>query len=164
LPLWPPPMAHAALTSFVQQLPQCAAHGGGVARALAGALANAPKSFAAEQCAALLRGVTAHGALVLKPALQRADVSALLLGVLCRATDQTLDDLVAFYGLLLPLAASSEHPWALLNAVLPTVDAAHAAIIQMALTSLQAGAMGFKCAEAHAAFGQRLQAHLASLA
>ena len=133
VPLWPQAMVHLALGSFVQLLSTRAREQSGpVARVLATCLANAPKRLQPDQCESLLRAITAHGGAILKQSLQRADVSALLLGILC-AQDQSLEARAAFYGVLLPLATSSEPPWSLLNAVLPTVDANHAALLQQAI-------------------------------
>ena len=65
--------------------------------------------------------------------------------------------------MLLPIGGSSESPWALLNALLPAATAAHAAMLQQAAAMLQPEAMAANCRDAHAAFGGRLQQHLASL-
>ena len=61
------------------------------------------------------------------------------------------------------LAATSETPWALLNALLPVANAAHAALLQNATAALPKDGIAENCKAAHAAFAQRLQQHLASL-
>jgi len=160
LPLWPPTVVHAMLMSFISQLPtRGREQTSAVARALATKLANAPKGMQPNECEALLRAITAHGSAVVKQSLQRADVNALLLGILCRG-DQGLEPLAEFYGVLLPLAATCEPPWALLNAALPTVEVSHAALLQEAMRLLQPEAMTDKCSEAREAFSQRLQQRL----
>ncbi|KAL1500042.1 hypothetical protein AB1Y20_012719 [Prymnesium parvum] len=160
LPLWPQPTVHAVLQSFVEQLPSCAA---APARALASAMATAVSLLLPQQSVALLRAVVAHGALVLKSSLQRADVNALLLGLLPHVAEQSLDDLAAFYGLLVPLCATCEPPWALLSAVLPTANVNHASIMQMALGSLRPNTTTAKFAEAQRLLSQHLEQHIAAM-
>ena len=136
LPLWTAQMVFSVLLSFVKQLPTTLREQPAVppsVRTLAKALANAPKALVPEQCVQLLQGTTAHGADVLQRGLQRSDLTALLLGVLCRGVpEQSLAELTAFYAVLLPLANTREEPWALLNAALPTIAGPHAALLEQA--------------------------------
>ena len=80
---------------------------------------------------------------MLKQALERSDVRALLVGLLCcpGMAETCPAPLQAFYAALLPVAASSETPWALLNAMLPIANAVHTAMLQRRLCS---GSMAVK--------------------
>ena len=168
LPLWPPQVQSACLLSLLEQLPQCLKQQSGPlpdVPTLAACLASLPKLLPPDQTARLLEATTAHGPTVLKQALERSDVTALLLGLLCcpGMAETCPAPLQAFYAALLPIAASSETPWALLNAMLPVANAAHAGMLQRAAAALAPETMAANCREAHAAFGQRLNEHIASL-
>ena len=128
-------------------------------------LASLPKNLVAEQSASLLQATIAHGHETLGAVLQRSDVTALLLGVLCSdgLAEQCAPALSAFYAALLPLAAAAETPWALLNAILPVVKASHGALLQAALGQLSTDSIAPACQPAHAAFSTRLTEHLAAL-
>lgn len=137
LPLWPPVVVCATLHSFLTQLPECL----GTQElplanvpALASCLASLPRSLAPEQSASLLDVTTTHGAAALRGALERSDVTALLLGVLCcdGIAEACPASISAFYAALLPIAAQVEAPWALLNALLPVATKAHSALLQQA--------------------------------
>jgi hypothetical protein len=168
LPLWPPPVQGACLQSLLEQLPTCFKTQTlplPDVPALAALLASLPKTLPPAQAAKLLETTTAHGQAVLKQALERPDITALLLGLLCcpGMAESASSPLEGFYGALLPLGASSETPWALLNALLPVTTAAHAALLQSATAGLSPDGMADKCKAAHAAFAQKLQQHIASL-
>jgi len=173
LPLWPTPVVCATLHSFLEQLPACLAAANAPdalaladVPALASSLASLPKSLAAEQSASLLEVTATHGPSALEEALKRSDVTALLLGLLCSPglAESCPAILTAFYAALMPVAATSEAPWALLNALLPVATAAHASLLIGATGTLDAAALSPPCTAAHAAFGTRLQQHVASLA
>lgn len=170
LPLWPPTVQSATLHSFLMQLPECLRAAGGAPLAdvpnLAPCLASLPKTMPPEHSGKLLEAVSSHGVAVLTQALDRSDVTALLLGLLCTPgiAEAQPGTLARFYAALLPVATTSEAPWALLNALLPAATAAHAALLQQATAPLTPEAMVPKCRDAYAAFHTRLQAHLASLA
>jgi hypothetical protein len=168
LPLWPPGVQSTTLHSFLSQLPQCLQTQSTPlpeVPALAVCLASLPKQLPPEESARLLDATTAHGPAVLKQALERSDVTALLLGVLCcpGIIETCPTPVQSFYGSLLPIAATSESPWALLNALLPVATVAHAKMLQQATGTLQPDAMSQKCREEHTTFSQRLQQHVASL-
>ena len=169
LPLWPTPVQSAFLLSLVEQLPECLKSAGTApladVPALAACLASLPKTLPLDATSKLLEAAVKHGPSVLKQALERSDVTALLLGLLCcpGLAEASPEPLKAFYAALLPLAATSETPWALLNALLPVANAAHAALLQNATAALPKDGMAETCKAAHAAFAQRLQQHLASL-
>ena len=168
LPLWPPTVQSATLHSFLTQLPECLSSAkmplADVPK-LAACLASLPKMLPPEHSGRLLDASTAHGTEVLGKALDRDDTTALLLGLLCTPglAEAQPTQLQAFYKALLPLAATLETPWALLNAMLPVATAAHGALLLQATATLQPESMAEKCKEAHTAFGQRLQQHMASL-
>ena len=158
------------LLSLLQQLPQAIAAQGGASppevSGLAACLASLPKQLPPDASAKLLEVTTAHGQPTLQSALQRSDVTALLLGVLCcpGVAEAHPSAIEAFYGVLLPIAATAETPWALLNALLPVTSSAHATLLQKATAGLQPDGMAQNCKAAHGAFGARLEKHLASLA
>ena len=106
-----------------------------------------------------------HRARVCPQALERTDIAALLLGLLCTPglAETQAASLQSFYSALLPVCETTEGPWALLNAMLPAATAAHGALILQAIEQMQTAAMPQKCRDAHGAFSQRLQQHLASL-
>ena len=97
-------------------------------------------------------------------ALERSDVTALLLGILCSpGTSQVAEPaLAAFYSALMPVAAQAEAPWALLNALLPAASAPHLRVLQAAASRLAPSAMTPPCKAAHDAFVARLEAQIAS--
>eukprot|EP00900_Chrysochromulina_parva_P006523 jgi/Chrpa1/15872/Chrysochromulina_OHIO_Genome00024302-RA len=173
LPLWPPPVVGSTLLSFLQQLPLCLAGQADLddqkladVPQLAASLASLPKLLAPEQSAALLEATIAHGEATLAAALQRSDVTALLLGVLCcnGVADKCAPALSAFYAALLPVARDIETPWALLNAILPVANANHCAVLQSSLTQMAGAAFAAPCQAAHSAFATRLLEHIAALA
>lgn len=169
LPLWPPPLLAATLLSLLNQLPlalatQSSPHAN--ERSLAACLASVPKVLPPEACAKLLTAVTAHGTAAFKGGLERSDVTALLLGVLCAPglVDSCEPTLSSFYQKeLLPLAARVEAPWALLNATLPTASKAHAALLGAAVGALDEEEMAPGCARSAVAFRKRLEEHVAGL-
>ena len=135
LPLWTAPHVQAALLAFASQLPEYVQQPNPAPHvpSFSSALASAPKQLPAEDCAALLEVVTAHGSAVLRAGLQFQELCALLLGLLCHTASaknsRNLAALAAFYGLLVPLATTCERVWAVLNAVLPTADSTHTAML-----------------------------------
>ena len=135
LPLWTPSHVQAALLAFASQLPEYVQQPNPAPHvpSFSSALASAPKQLPAEDCAALLEVVTAHGSAVLRAGLQFQELCALLLGLLCHTASakdpRNLASLTAFYGLLVPLATTCERVWAVLNAVLPTADSTHSAML-----------------------------------
>ena len=115
LPLWPPVVVWSTLHSFLQQLPECLATSPSALAdvpTLASNLASLPKNLVPEQSAKLLEATIAHGKGTLKSALERSDVTALLLGVLCCTgiAEACPGPLGAFYGALLPIAAEVRTP------------------------------------------------------
>ena len=173
LPLWPPPVVGSTLLSFLQQLPLCLAGQANLddqkladVPQLAASLASLPKLLAPEQSAALLEATIAHGEATIAAALQRSDVTALLLGVLCcnGVADKCAPALSAFYAALLPVAREIETPWALLNAILPVANANHCAVLQSSLAQMGGAAFTAPCQAARSAFDTRLQEHIAALA
>lgn len=135
LPLWTAPHVQAALLAFASQLPEYVQQPNPAPHVppFSSALASAPKQLPAEDCAALLEVVTAHDSAVLRAGLQFQELCALLLGLLCHTASakdpRNLAALAAFYGLLVPLATKCERVWAVLNAVLPTADSTHTAML-----------------------------------
>lgn len=168
LPLWPPTVQSATLHSLLSQLPTClqsAPRPIAVVPALASCLASLPKTLPAEHSAKLLGAATAHGSATLRLAIERTDLAALLLGLLCTPgmAETQPAALQSFYVALSPIALSSEAPWALLNALLPVATAAHSSLLMHATGQMSADAMAPRCKNAHDVFGQRLQQHIAGL-
>ena len=95
-------------------------------------MAAAPKSLPLEHVLALLRTLTAHGAVVLRQALLRPELTALLLGLLCHPHVSQQAELAEFYVLLLPLGRTCEPIWTLLQAVLPSVSPGHRSLLREA--------------------------------
>ena len=169
LPLWPPQVQTSSLHSLLTQLPTMLASAppGGVADlpALAAVLAALPKTMAPEHASHLLDATAGHGAQTLAKALERTDILALLLGLLCtpNLAEAQPTPLRTFYATLLPVASQYEAPWALLNAMLPVSTASHAQLLVQAMGTMAADSLAPRCKDAHAAFTARLQSHLATL-
>jgi len=168
LPLWPPVVVCATLHSFLDQLPLCLASQTlplADVPALASSLASLPKSLTPNQSASLLEASTSHGLVALRSALERSDVTALLLGLLCcpSIAETCPLALTSFYDALFPAASLSEAPWALLNALLPVATAAHSNLLLDATTALDMETLTPPCKAAHAAFDTRLRSHMTSL-
>ena len=168
LPLWPPQVQAAVLTSFVTQLPACLQSMTlplPDAPKLASTLASLPKQLPPEETATLLSACLGHSPDVLKQGLERSDVTALVLGLLCcpNMAEACPGPLEAFYGVLVPLGSSSETTWALLDALLPVASQAHAAMLQRALARLDVGGLTGALQAAYKDFSARLQQHIASL-
>jgi len=168
LPLWTGgPHVRTVVVAFVSQLPDYVQQSTNPApvpvHAFSKELAGAPKQMAAEEVAALLEAVTAHGSTVLRAALQLSEVCALLFGLLCHAAPaqgpRNLGALGAFYGLLMSLATTCQPAWAVLNAVLPTTDAMHAAMLADLIGQLPVDTMATACQKAKEAFDVKLQMH-----
>lgn len=164
LPLWPPPMAFSILSVFIEHLPEwLSASRGEPVRAFSSCLAAVPKSLPAEQPAVLLAAISAHGASLLKRALQRQEMSALLLGLLCHpnlSSSEAAQVLGAFYGALMGAACTSEAAWTVLDALLDAnVDAGHRAVLGAAVGVLDTNLVTSEaCKSKLEAFAQRLLA------
>jgi len=163
LPLWPPLVVSSTLLSFLLQLPQVVATQRlplAPVPALSSCLAAIPKELPPPEVGKLLDAAASHGQPTLRSSLERSDVAALLLGLLCcpGLAEALPASLQAFYSALLPIGATSESVWALLNALLPAVgSAAHASMLVAATAALPPDGMAASCREARAAFQLKLQ-------
>jgi len=172
LALWPPRQVYSTLLSFAKHMPTYVQHKSGKGDAphvqsFASALASAPKQLPADEAAALLEIVAAHGQAALRAGLGFPELRAFFLGLLCHPAAATpghhsTTALTSFYAALLPLTASGELVWSFLGAVLPSMDEAHVAALMAHLGELRAEMMSAACLEARAAFVAKLQQHTSS--
>jgi len=137
MPLWPAPFTYTVLQAFADSLAICPSHPSAHISSFSKSMAAAPKLLPLEQVLTLLRTLTEHGAAVLKQALLRPELTALLLGLLCHQHVSQQPELAEFYVLLLPLGCTCEPIWTLLHAVLPSVTAGHRALLREATGLLQ---------------------------
>lgn len=148
MPLLPPPLLAAVLQAVVAHLGAIARSKSPRVTSFCSGLAAAPKLLPVEQAAALLAALPQHGEASLALALGRPELSALLLGLLCHphVAVEARPAVEAAYQALLPLLHQHEQAWALLDAIVPGADGAHADVLRALLGRVDSAAVSAACA------------------
>jgi len=132
VPLFPVPMVATVLRSAVRNIGAIAQLRTSHVPAFSASLASAPRSLPVEQASALLLQVAEQPQAVLREGLQRPEVQALVLGLLCHPNMSTTAAAAAqrFYEVVAMIAVDSDKVWDLLDAIVPSADPGHLAILR----------------------------------